>query len=906
MARRTPQPPRLAEGAIRILLPGATREYVVGDLAEQYAQRAHRGRLRAHLWYWRQVLDSVSARRQTPARVVLPRRATSDLPRAAVMDSLRQDLRFAVRQLVRYPLFATTVVATLALGIGANTAIFSIVYGVVLRPLPYADAESLFALYAVPPTSPTREYVPDPDFAVLLEQADGIQVASIDETLVMPLSVGGDTEPVSLQRVHHNFFDILGVTPALGRVFRAEDGVPVPDDSWRPQVLVVSHAFWQGHMGGDPDVVGREVTLMGRKAWVVGVLPADFAAYLPPSFEVGADIQVWMSSRYDYAAQSREAVSRVVGRSLAGGLAGAQGELDAVAGRLAEDGAFVNDDGYRFQVVPLLTEVVGDVRSTLMLLLGAVGFVLLIACANVANLLMARGTARRSELAIRAALGAGRWRLVRQALTESFVLSGIGMIAGVAFAFAGIAGLKALGPDGLPRINNIGLDLQVLLFSLAIAGLATLAYGLLPALRLARAGDPSGAERTVTDDRASRRVQSGLAVAQVALSIVLISGAALMVRSVVQMQKAPVGFDPQNLVTFRTNIITACQVVDGQRTGCDGRFRDSIERAIRASLLELPGVTEVGAGFPLPMNGVYSRVAAYALPAHRDQQNRHAPLYFRTVNETFFDAMGIELRAGRGFRREDGEIVDGARRVVVDERLAAREWPGENPIGKQLALFEWGLDRDEPYEVIGVVEYVPQWDHWDQRPSVYVPRRYWPSIEVSFGLRMAQAAGPGFAEQLRDQLRSVHPDLPIEIVQMTELVGATMRSERFVLLLLSVFSVLATALASIGLYGVLSYSVRQRFREIGIRLALGARRQDVARQVVGSGMRLASVGLVAGVGLALLLGGLLRQQLYQIAPGDPLALGGTVLVVAAVALVACTLPARRAAAADPATVLRQD
>lgn len=907
MSAPGPRPlPTLAGWLLRLLLPPAMREYAIGDLTEQYYQRIRprHGPLRARLWLWRQVWDSLLAR--TPVRVALaspmhPNRAS--FPRASSMDAFLQDFRFAVRQLSRYPGFALTVVFTLAMGIGANTAIFSVVHGVVMRPLPYPDSESLFALYVVERTGSGRYLVPDPDFAALLEQAEDLRVAAIDETIVMPLSVSGTTEGVALSRVYHEFFRVLGVAPALGRDFRPADGEP--SETFTPAPLILSHSLWRQRFGADPQVLGRSVELMGAPAIVVGVMPEGFAPLLPPNFGVGEDIQVWTPSRYDYAAQERDQSTRVVGRS-ATGLVAAQRELDAVSGRLAETDTFFAAEGYRFAVEPLLEEVVGNVRPTLLLLLGAVGFVLLIACANVANLLMVRGAARRGEFAVRAALGAGRRRLLRQSFTESLLLSALGMLAGTGLAFGAIRLLQSMGPANLPRLHDIRLDGQVLAFGIVLTGAATLAYGLVPALRYARATGAVGSERSVAGDRPVQRLQGFLVVAQVALSIVLVSGTALMLRSVREMHGAPIGLEPEGLVTFRTNIIGACPFVDGQLQGCDRSFRMNLEETIRQRLLALPGVEEVGAGFPLPMNGIYSRVAAYTPEALSDEESERRQMYFRPATGTFFAAMGIDLVAGRTFVAADGEIDEGTRRIIVDERLAAREWPGESPVGKRLALFDWSLDRDAAYEVVGVVEYVPQWDHWDQRPAVYLPRAYWPSVEVSYAVRMQGNAPPGFADTIRDTVRGVHPDLPVEMVDMRRLVGATMQAERFVMSLLATFAAVAMLLAAVGLYGVLSYGVRSRFREIGIRIALGAGRTDVSAAVVARGMGLAAGGGLLGLALALLLGDLLRQQLYEVAPRDPVALGATVAIVMVVTLCACGVPARRAANADPATVLREE
>lgn len=896
----TARPPRLAGWLLRTILVDQDRDYIIGDLAEQYRETVlpRSGWLLAQLWYWRQVWQSIGPskkQRRFLRRAEDVLRTPSNTTKSSSMESLRQDLLFALRQLRRSPGFALTVILTLALGIGANTAIFSVVHGTLMRPLPYRESDRLVAITTELRDAPEAGVMfASPDFADLRDQTTTLQhVVGISETVVLPLSGIGESENVKISRVTWDFFDALGVPSLLGRVFRAMDGIPVQQDSaLRPLPLVISNGLWQRKFGSDPGAIGRTMRINGWPAEIVGVMPASFRVLLPNELELGTDFDVWWPSRYDHSTGSRDGYGyRVIGRLVDGvRLTQAQQELAALAERLKEQFITKREAGLRFHMELVHDSLVAPMRTTLMVFLGAVGFVLLIACANVANLLLARGSSRRGELAVRAALGAGRWRIVRQILTENAVLSLVGAIGGVALGHAGIIVLKLLSPPELPRIDEVGLHPTVLAFTLGATVLATLLYTVIPAIQYSRAGLLT-AERGMTSSKRRRGVQDSLAITEVALTIVLLVGTGLMIRSFIELTRVPLGFEMDGLLTIDTNNL-----------GGTREERHATEDEIERRIAELPGVRAVGNGFPLPMNGVYGRVAEYTPEELRDDPNARREAFFRTVSPTYLDAMGIELLLGRGFTRADNDTARS--NVIVDQRFAEREWPGENPIGKRIALFGWGFDRwDYRYEVVGVVEFVPQWDHRDPRPTIYVTRYHYYSIETSIAVRAAgdPAALIGPVTQV---IKSINPDMPIHVVAMRDLVSDALAPTRFVLTLIAVFSGMALVLASVGLYGVLSYTVRQRTREIGIRMAFGARSANMVREVLYRGASLAGVGLAVGLGGSLMLGRLLDRHLFQISTTDPLSFLGTAAVVGAVTVAASYIPARRAASVDPMVALR--
>ncbi len=900
------QPPRIAEHLLRYILRTPDRDYILGDLAEQYRQTAMTGggQFRASLWYWKQVAQSIPPMWQRGRTIRTgKRKPLKHSSKGQGMESIRHDIRFTLRQLRRNTGFALTVIITLALGIGANTAIFSVVRSTLLQPLPYPDSEELVYLTSrltradIPAT-----HVASPDFADIQGSVSGLDVAAISETVVLPLTVETRSETVVISRTSWNFFDVLGVPPVIGRTFNVADGYPVTQTDWRPLPLILSYGVWQTWFGGDAEIVGRSVRINGTPAEIIGVMPQSFAVHLPPVANIGSNIDVWWPSRVDYSTGPRDArFLRVIGRiDVATPPTQVSQALTALASRLRAEHSTHADVGQEFDMRGLHDGVVGPVRGTLIVFLGTVGFVLLISCANVTNLLMARGSARGSELAVRTALGADRGRIVQQVLTESAVLSVMGGAVGIALAGGGIRILEVLRPPDLPHIADISMDLRVLGFTMMATLLATVLYGIAPAIQYARLGTSRIAgDRTTTGSKRQRRIQATLAGGEVALAIVLLTGAALMVRSFRELQQVPLGFDTERLVTFRTNTLTACPWIDGS---FQCTLRD-IEREVERSVAELPGVISAGAVFPLPMNGVYDRIANYTPDALRDDKNARREAYFRTASPSYFETMGIELLAGRMMERADDDTTVAV--VMVDQTLARSEWPDENPVGKRLAIFGWGFDRTDAYEVIGVVERVPQWDHRDQRPAIYLPRAFYRSIEVSMAVR-TEGSPTNLASDIRRALSSVSPALPVEFVQMQDLVAASLAPTRFVLTLLTVFSGIALVLAATGLYGVLAFTVRQRTKEIGIRMAFGAMSANVVRDVMKRGLTIAGVGTLIGLGGALALGGFLEHHLFGVTSTDPISLLATVIVVLVVAALASYVPARRAASVDPLIALRTE
>ena len=901
----TGRPPRIAEALFKKLLRTPDRDFILGDLAEEFAHKAASGGLHARLWYWAQLVQSIrpSVTRHT-RNYRAPRKEklldTRKGRRLDCLDSLRQDVQFAFRQLRQYPGFTVVVVLTLALGIGANTAIFSIVHATLFEGLPYPEADRLVYVSShltranVPAT-----HIADADFFDM-QQLDTVELASIEETVVLPLTLDDRSETVVVSRPTWNLFDVLDVAPVLGRVFAPQDAVPLAEDTWRDRPIILSYDVWQRWFGGDPTALGTSVRINGAPGRVVGVMPETFRLHLPPVANIGSDIDVWIPVRYDYSEGTRDGHSfRVVGRLRDGVTLGeARHEMSRLAADLRDRFEHHRFVGEEFELERLRDGVVGPVRGTLAVFLGAVGFVLLIACANVANLLMAKGTGRREEFAVRAALGAGRWRIVRQMLTESVVLALAGGLAGLVFATVAIAALESLRPQELPRIAAIEIDRSVLLFTLGVALLASLLYGLLPSVQYARGGL---GQRTVVSSRSQRTLQTAIAVGEVALSIVLLAGALLMLRSFRELQEVPLGFEADRVVAFRTNTITTCNWT-GTSFDCD---RQTVEDELERRLAAIPGVDSVGIVFPLPMNGIYDRIAEYTPSSEREDERARREAYFRTLSPSYFETMDIELRSGRLFTTADNDAERDVPIVIVDEVLARKEWPGQNPVGQRIALFGWGFERPESYEVVGVVEYVPQWSHRDPRPSIYLPRKFYHSIEASVVVRTTSDP-EALRPTIEREVARVSPDLPIEWVRLRELIAASMAPTRFVLTVLSVFSAMALILSAIGLYGVLSYSVLQRTREIGVRMAFGARTGHVVRDVVSRGIWIAGAGALLGLTGALALGGLLERHLFHVKPSDPLSLAGTTGVVFAIAIAACVVPAWRASRVDPVDALRTD
>lgn len=879
-------PPRFTRGLLARGLPRSVRDEVLDDLKRLWEARcATSGRGAADRWYRSQAVRALFSAR---GRALVPGPET--LRRVAA--GIRRDLAFAFAQLRKHPGIGAVVVLTLAVAIGATTAIFSAVHGVLLRPLPYDDPASLVAIEAQPAGTPTSGFLTGPDYMDLARDSRTLSVAGLLETTVGPMTRVDRPEHIVTTPVTWNLFDLLGVDMAAGRRFVADDAVPADpaSNTTLPTVAIISHGFWLRHFDGDPAVIGSTVHVWGSPTEIVGVLEPGLQLTLPPELNVPPDGDMWRAIRSTMDEWSREAaVVRTIGRITEGASrASAAREMETLSDRLRATHVHHARVGTRLSVSGFVEAAAAPLRSTLLLLLGAVGLVLLIACANVANLLSAHGAARAEEMAVRSSLGAERIDLVRQLLTESAVLSGLGVVGGVVLAVAGMEFIHAIRPADLHRLTEIRLDLPVLGFAVVLGVLTTFTAGIVPAFQASRA---DGFHRLRSrGDLSGDRSRDALVVAEVALSVVLLVGASLFVRSFLELQRTPLGFEPRQVLT-----VTATQ------SSRPAEERQSYEADLVRAVQDVPGVRSAGVVFPLPMNGVYDRSAEYTRDGEQADPTAWTAAYFRTVSPTYFETMEIDLLRGRGFTSSDE--VSEVPVVVIDDRLGAREFGDANPVGRSLRVR--GMTGDTiRAEIVGVVEYAPQGDHRDVRSTMYFPRIFYLSHEVSLVARIegepATVAGP-----LAAAVRAVDPSFPSDLVPMERYVTDRLARSRFVLILMQLFGGIALGLTAVGLYGVLSYSVRRRTRELGLRRALGAETVTITGAVLRSGLRLAVAGTALGVVAAIALGRGLRAHLYQVGVLDPVALAGTCALVLLVAVAASLVPAARAASIDPNVALQE-
>ena len=807
------------------------------------------------------------------------------------LAELGQDLRFAGRQLWKSPGFTLVAVLTLALGIGATTAIFSVVYGVLLRPLPFEAPERLVRPYFVDPGGETHGAFSPPNFLDFKAASRTLSDLTSIENGTLNLS-GDGAEPERLQAalVGANFFKVLGLHPLKGRTF-----APGEDRPGAPRVAVVSEKLWERRFGRDAGLIGRSLTLNGQPYAVIGVLRKG--AQLPSAADV------WVPKVFSpRELKQRGAVYfSAIGRLAPGTtLRQARAEADVVGRRLSTQYPEANASYFQSMTVDSLEErMLGDTRKPLLILLGAVGFVLLIACVNVANLLLVRAAAREGEIVVRAALGAGRGRIVRQLLTESLVLAVAGGAAGAALATWITRMLVTLVPQGkIPRLDQARVDGTALLFTLGISLLAGLLFGLAPALQTSRT-DLSSVIREGTrgsKGRTGTRARGLLVVVEMALAVVLLAGAGLLIRSFAQLQNVDAGFRPDHVLTFNLELPP-------------GKYSDDPKlRAFTTALLEklehLPGVTAAGVtAFGLPLSGadeVLSFTVAGRPPAPPGKEDA---IRIAIATPDYFRILGIRTVRGRSFTAQDR--TGGQQVVVINEAAVRRFFPGEEPLGKRIDLGWKAGNEVRGGMVVGIVADFKQ-DALEREiePQLFLPYDQAPveSLSVTLG---SPGDPEALASAVRPAVRSLDPDLPVYGLQpLSEMVTNSMSQSRFYMLLLGGFAVIALLLAAVGIYGVIAYAVRQRTQEIGIRMALGASRDRVLRMVVGQGMVLALVGAVAGLLGAFVATRGMRSLLFEVSASDPATYAGVALVLVAVAAVAAYLPARRAARTEPNLALR--
>jgi putative ABC transport system permease protein len=823
------------------------------------------------------------------------------------METLWQDLRFSVRMLLKNPGFTVVAVLTLALGIGANTAIFGVINGVLLRPLPYKDPSRLFVVWndygdsgqSLPAVSPPdyQDYI---HRSQLFEEFGGTTGGGA-QTLVLGDSTGEEVpEKIDARFVTGNLFTMLGVRPILGRNF-----TPDEDVFNGANVAMLSYEFWQKRYGGDPNIVGKTMKLNQQAVTIVGVLAPNFHLLLPAEAFFTREVEIWRPAQLNYDQFPRNlTILLAMGRLKPNvTLAQAQSEMDRIAAQLRAENEVHKTSGMRIRLVPLRDDVVKNVRLSLVVLMAAVGFVLLIACGNVANLLLARASTRQKEIAIRAALGAGRRRIIRQVLTEAVLLSLLGGVFGVLLAFWGTELLLALRPANLPRLQDVHMDGTVLLFCFGACIFTGILFGMAQALPAIRWNVVDFLKEGTKGAGSSGRhpARKVLVIAEVAMSMILLLGAGLLIRSFFLLERVRPGFDPTNVMTFQ--IQTTFQ---RYKTFADvARFYEQVEERIGA----LPGVQAVGAVARPPLTGSGPQTP-YAYNAETEQKWESISADWRPVTPGYFPAIGTRLAAGRFFTRTDDS--EHPRVVIVDETLAQQAWPNENPIGKRLQIISFhdftSPTIDRVYaEVVGVVQH-PRIHDLSRavRPQIYTSeyQSSFPGMTL-----MVKTSGkiPGLEKQIEDAVHSIDRGIPVHDVRpMEAYVSDVMAPRRFSLIMVLLFGAIALVLASIGLYGVIAYSVTQRTHEMGIRMALGASPRDIRKLIVGQGLAVAvpgiGIGLIGGLVLMRLMSGLL----FGVSAADLPTYAGGAAVIALVSMLACYVPARRASKLHPMTALRYE
>ncbi len=801
------------------------------------------------------------------------------------MEGILQDIRYGLRTLVRSPGFAVVAVLALALGIGANTAIFSVVNAVLLRPLPFRDPGRLMVVESSNPAKGYPEFaVSPPDFLDWKDQGRSFEGMAAFEATPFNLSEGSEPERVQGSRITAPMLGLLGVKPILGRDFRPEE-----DRDGSDLVVLLGHALWTRRFGADPAIVGRAVSINGRKRTVLGILPPEFS--FPNRSEIWTPMAFEKQELTGRGAHYLNVIARIRPDAT---LAGARAEMQGIAERLKTQYKDTNA-GWTAVVFPLGEKVVGKLRAELWVLLGAVSFVLLIACANVANLLLARATERQKEVSIRIALGAGRWRLIRQLLTENVVLGLAGGVLGLLLALWGTDLLVAAGQENLPRFREVSVDLRVLLFTLGLSLATGLVFGLVPALQTSRPDLNESLKeggRGGTAGRARHRLRGALAVGEIALALVLLTGAGLMLKSFLRLVSVDPGFRADHVLKFDV-------ALPGSKYGTDAQQAAFVRQALQ-KLGALPGVATAAVATTLPLTG---DLISYSF--NLDGSGPQAPsdrnsAEYDGVSPGYFHAMGIRVLKGRELRESDA--AGAARVAVISDTMANRFFPGQDPIGRRI-----DINNGPPAwrEIVGVVADVKQLSlDGGIRPHVYEPLDQSPSPYVTFVLRTStDPAGLGTAA--RHAIQEIDPEQPIAGVETAEaLVADSVAQPRFAMLLLGVFAGVALLLAGIGTYGVIAYSVSQRTHEFGVRMALGAGRGQVLALVVRQGALLAAAGVALGLLAAAGSSRVLAGLLFGVSPTDPITYAGVALLLTGVALLACVVPARRATRVDPIAALR--
>jgi len=811
--------------------------------------------------------------------------------RRDMLDSVWQDVKFAARNLVRRPGFTAIILTTLALGIGATTAIFSVVDGVLLRPLPFEDPDRLVFIYGIEGGMRTgsswMSYADWTDFVDQAQSVEDIEAASATNPGAMTIAVeGAPPTQIEVARVSHGLFATLGVRPVLGRGF-----LPEEDQPGGARVVVLGHGFWRDRTGADPEIVGQTLRLDGEAYTVVGVMPEGFD---------WLEAQLWLPLDPGHADDGRGMHRLLPVARLQDGVSldQADAEMKAIAARLAAEYPETNTDRSA-RLEPIAETIVGNARTPVLMLFGATLVVLLIAGVNVANLLLARAAPREREVAIRATLGAGRGRLARQLLTESLVLSLIGGLIGVGLAFLGVKALLAAAPAGLARLDGVAVDLPVLVFAVALALVTGLACGLLPAIGATGTDLHSALKEGTgrqTGGRRHGRWADALVVFEVGVAVVLIGAAGLLLRSFVELRSVDAGFHEREVVAVPLSL--KGDIFNPERVT---PFYDELLARVR----DLPQVEAAALGYQPPLEGGWE--TSFEIPGvHERPEGQRPEARIRPVTPGYFRTVGIPLLQGREFDERDA--ADGPGVVIINESLARTFFEGRDPLEHSIRKSNWwGADRPREYRIVGVVGDVKMDGMAEPTPwAMYFLHDQWPFSDMYL---FARTAGDPHAvvPAIRDAVWALEPEMPVENIQtFTEMRSSAVAEERFQTLLVAGFAGLALLLACVGVFGVLSHAVSQRGGEIGIRMAVGARAADVVRLVVGKGIRLVAIGLVLGLAGTIAVTRFIRSLLFEVSPTEPSTLGAAALLLAVVALSACAIPAVRASRQDPVRALRTE
>ena len=813
------------------------------------------------------------------------------------MTTLWQDLRYGARMLFKNPGVTLVAIIALTLGIGANTAIFSVVHSVLLRSLPYQNGEELAIVW-----EHRRSGKGNPQNVINLgnffdwkDQNSVFSDMAAFFDFNANLTGDGEPEEISSQIATPNLFSLLGVKPIYGRTFAPDEG-----KLGQPKIMVIGYDLWQRRFGGDPSIVGRKITLDNEPHEIVGVLPPNVGWFVQKGSMVSKPPEIWKP--WEVASELRQRqgrFARAVARLKPGvTVAQAQGEMNVIGTRLEQQYPEFNTQ-WGVTVVPLRTQFSGEIRKPLLIMLGAVGFVLLIACANVANLLLGRAASRRKEIALRAGLGASRWRIARQLLTESVLLSAIGGGLGLLLSWWGTKALLALSPPELIDLRATTVNLTVLGFTIGLTFLTGIVFGLVPAFEAARfdlneslkeGGKLAGGKR-------SHRLRTLFVVTQVALALVLLVGAGLLIKSFSRLQSVAPGFEPNNLLTMRVNLPSKKYDTDPKVINF---FRQATEK-----LRAIPGVEAAGAINTLPFSGPHSgtNIDIEGQPKRPSSQGLSTGICVTDMN--YFQAMGIPLKRGRLFT--DQEATEMRHVVVINEAFARVNFPGQDPLGKRVTIYMKDDPENKPTEIIGIVG---NNKHLGLEGEVE-PMAFWPQPELTYSSMTLAIRTRGdslnIAPAARNVIRELDPEQPIgEVNTMNGLMAKSTARSRFNTVLLAVFSIVALVMAAVGIYGVISYSVQQRTHEIGIRMALGAQQRDVRALIVRQGIILGVIGVAAGLIASFGLTRLIASLLFEVTATDKTTFASVAAGLFIVTLIACYIPARRATKVDPLVALRYE